>query len=235
MTTTSQTIEQTNQNKVIVPIGEDSRFVYKNQDELRLAARWAMVQKLAPKQLVDEGVEAVMTAIAMCHERNLPYSAMQKMFYYKGNITVYGTLFMAMAENHPQYGEKVEFWIDKEYKKVCLENKNFGEEWAAVVGVKRKDWQDFTYTHFTIEEAKLAQLYPATKWDKETRQKVNSPDSPWNKYTKDMLMWKARVRAYKACYAESFEGLECYEDVKEALESRDVTPRDTAKLLNEVI
>lgn len=223
MTTTSSTVEQPQQQKILVPMDNESRFIYKNQDDLKLAARWAMVQKLAPKQLIDEGVEAVMTAISMCHERNLPYSAMQKMFYYKGNITVYGTLFMAMAENHPQYGEKVEFWIDKEYKKVCLENKNFGQEWAAVVGVKRKDWQDFTYTHFTLDDARSAKLYPA------------SEHSPWVKYTKDMLMWKARVRAYKACYAESFEGLECYEDVKEALESRDVTPRDTAKLLNEVI
>jgi hypothetical protein len=234
MTTTSSEVQEQTQTKVIVPMNDEGRFVYKNQNELNLAARWAIHQKLAPATLIKEGVEAVMTALALCHERNLPYSALQKMFYYKGNITVYGTLFMAMAENHPNYGEKTEFWIDKDYKKICIENKNLGQEWAAVVGVKRKDWKEFTYTHFTLDEAKQAGLYPAMKWD--SGKKVESPDSPWNKYTKDMLMWKARVRAYKSVYSESFEGLECYEDVREVIESRDVTPqRDTAKLLNEVI
>jgi hypothetical protein len=164
---------------------------------------------------------------------------MQYMFYYKGNITLFGIGFSSLAEESPNFGEKREYWVDKDYKKVTLENKNFGQEWAAVVEIKRKDSKEWNSTFFTMDDARKADLYPAQKnvWKNgQVVGKEDSPDSPWNKYTRDMLMWKARVRGYKANFAEALAGVECYEDVREVLEAKDVTPSsNNADELNSII
>lgn len=213
--------------KALVTIDEKTnRFLWKNEQELGSAARLAMQMKLAPAHLIKEGLEAVMTAITVCNNLQISYNALQKMFYYKGNITVFGEVYIGLAQRDSNYGDIREFWIDKDYQEINLKNKNLGKEWAAICGVKPKNATEWSYYHFTMDDATKADLYPATKTKWENNKPVGkepSPDSPWNKYTKDMLMWKARTRAMKAHYSKSLQGIDCYEDVREVIE-RDVTP-----------
>lgn len=214
--------------KPLVFIDEKTnKFLYKNEQELGQAARLVMAMKLAPAHLIKEGIEAVMSAITVCNNLQIGYTAMQKMFYYKGNITVFGEVYIGLAQRDSNYGDVKEFWIDENYQEVNLKNKNLGKEWAAIVGVKPKNATEMSFYHFTIDDAKKADLYPATKtkWvNNKPEGKEPSPDSPWNKYTKDMLMWKARTRAMKAHYSKSLQGIDCYEDIRESIDLRDVTP-----------
>ena len=106
----------------------------------------------------------------------------------------------------------------------------------ALCRVKPKNsdtWSEYT---FSLEEAKKAGLYPAMKWDKDARQKVEAPDSPWNKYTKDMLMHKARKRAIDAHYASAVHGAVYHEDMAEVLEEKEARrPNVTQEVIEDLI
>lgn len=199
--------------ELIVQINGLGAFEFSNQLELANAARLAIQMRLAPDHLKAEGLEAVMSALTICKTFKLPTSCMDDMFYIGGRIAVYGKLFCALAQRNKNFGQIKEFWIDEEYQPICVANKNFGKEWAAVVSVQRKDAETWNEYHFTIDDAKKAGLFPSTR-----------NGSPWNKYTKDMLMHKSRARGYRANYAESITGIDYYEDVAEAFaQARDVT------------
>lgn len=215
-------------NVILVGIGDKGEFDFKNQIELSQSARFSMQMKLVPDHLSKEGVTAVMAAMVFCKQFNLPAKAMNQMAFIKGKLTQFGSLVTGIAETHPAFGEKEEFWIDSEGNRICSDNKNLtARSFAAVCRVKPKTttvWSEYT---FTMNDADQAGLYPPTKWNYVDRQRVGKipdEDSPWLKYTKDMLMHKARARALNANYASVLNGVQYHEDVREVFEERDAEP-----------
>jgi len=155
----------------------------------------------------------------------------------KGRLTIYGELPRAIAEQTKEVEEFRVYVIDSKYNEICLLNKNLDQPaWAGVCEVKRKGraMKQFTYT---IQEAEAAGQYPAMKYDRETKKRVLSPDSPWNKYTKVMLMRKAQALAVKFEFPDAMLGVPIAEydhDVAPDLqEVKDVTPENKADKLNE--
>lgn len=152
----------------------------------------------------------------------------------KGRLTIYGELPRAIAEQTGEVEEFRCFVIDDQYREIGLANKNLESfPYAAVCEVKRKGRSLKQYT-YTLQEAKNAGQYPAMKFDKESRQKVLSPDSPWNKFTKIMLMRKAQAMAVKFEFPDALLGCpisEYEDDIAPDLE-KDVTPPSLADTLN---
>ena len=70
---------------------------------------------------------------------------------------------------------------------------------------ERGEWQTAT---FTVADAKQAGL-----WAGERSKGKSTEDSPWCKYPKDMLRWKALARASKLFAADALAGLEVAEDI----------------------
>ncbi len=201
--------------QIEVSIGSSGELDFANQTQLAQSARLLIKMRLAPNHLIEEGIEAVMSALLLCKRRNLPESAMNEMAYVKGKLTCFGTLFSALAERHPKYGEKEEFFLTKEGDRICTDNKNLatGIPWACVIKIKKLGGTIWNEYFFSVDDAKQAKLLTEN----------TKPDSGWIKYTKDLLFHKTKSRALKANYASALEGIEYYEDLKYAPEEKHVS------------
>lgn len=210
--------------QVIVSIGKQGALDFHNQTELASSARLMIKMRMAPDSLSREGLEAVMSALLFIKQFNLPVSAMNELGYVKGKLTVFGSLFTALAERHELYGEKEEFFITKEGDRISSDNKNLvtGVPFAHVMKVKRKDASVWNEYFFSIDDAEKAGLLT----------KNTKPDSGWVKYTKDLLYHKNKNRALKSNYASALNGIIYHEDVAPSLlVEKDVSE---TKNLNEV-
>lgn len=208
--------------EVLVPVNDEGSFSFNNNMELANATTMAIKLRIAPPHLIAEGREAVGAALMFCKQFRLPQKAMGQMAFIKGRIVPFGSLYVALAQRHLDFGDQEEFFIDEKYERIGVENKNpNAAPWAAVIRVQKKNSRFLNETIFSVEDAALAGLLT---------DKTRS-DSTWIKYLKDMLKWKCLTRAYKIAYASTLEGIDCYEDVIEALE-KDVTPIDKAAQLN---
>lgn len=204
----------------------DNKGNYDIQDNtlLGLAAEKCIQTGLAPKTLAEAGIGAVAAALLMCKQFALPQKAMAQMAYIHGRLTVFGTLYTALAQRHPNFGEIKTVFVDEKSEEICLENKNLkADVYACVMQVypKSRDHHQiqarvqFNEYYFTLDDAIAAGLYKEKPTDKEKYK-------PWQKYTKDMLYHKTKARAFSREYASALEGVEMHEDIVEAIS----TPRD---------
>ena len=202
--------------KAVVPM-QEGNFEFRNELELASSARLAMQLNLVPDHLKAAGLEACMAALVTCKQYQLPMRAMNEMGFVKGKLTVYGSLYWALAERHHDYGEHELFYIDAEFNRICVANKNLNVPvWAAVIRVKKKNQEVWNEYYFSIENAKDAKLLSEDR------------SSVWFKYRKDMLMHKVKKRMIDTNYAASVNGLIYHEDALEHLENT-----TDSRLLNE--
>lgn len=128
--------------------------------------------------------------------------ALNNMANIKGQLSIYGELPGALAEQTGEVVEKEVYRINRDGLKISTENKNLDDEvYAGVCVIQRKGRgrKEFTYT---IEEAKHAGQYPAKKRDGQ----INN-DSPWMKWTGLMLMRKAMALAVKFEFPDAVMGV----------------------------
>lgn len=196
---------------------ENGLVQFSNHLELEMAVAYMMGRMVGavPKHLVKEGAAAVRAALVMCHQYRLPQTAMNEMGYIEGKITCFGSLVTALAERHPEYGEKREFFIDEDGEEICSANKNLKKEvWGAVVQIKKKGHTFVNEYTFTTKDAESAGLM----------KKAENATSTWYKYFRDMIMHKARKRGLYSNYSSALNGVLYHEDVVEAMSGyRDVT------------
>lgn len=154
----------------------------------------------------------------------------------KGQLCVFGELPGAIAEQTGQVAEKQVFVVDKNYDRICLENKNLNAEVYAGICVIQRKGREKKEFFYTIDEAKNAGQYPPMKWDKVKQEKIVNNDSPWMNHTKIMLMRKAMNMAVKFEFPDAMLATPIAEydfDVAPDLE-KDVTPENSlARELNQ--
>jgi len=160
----------------------------------------------------------------------------------QGQMTIYGEMPRALAENTREVKEFKIYAIDKDYKEICTTNRNLDSEvYAGVCEVQRigRDKKEFTYS---IDEAKKAGQYPPMKaeWvnNKRTGNMIQNEDSPWSKFTKIMLLRKAQAMAVKFEFPDALAGAPIAEydtdELPDYMPVKDVTPTvDKAALINE--
>ncbi len=216
-------------NEVVLGYNEKGVAKFEDHNQLSQVAALYMQTKLAPDHLIKEGKGAVMSAIAMCRQYQIPDTCMNEMCYIKGKLTTYGKLVTALAERHPEYGDRRDFFITKEGDEICTKNKNIatGKPYCAVIQIKKKGsevWNEYT---FSIDDAIKAKLLN----DKEVSTKEKWQEATWTKYVKDMMWNKANARALGANYASALKGVNYHEDLKEVFENiRDVSPKSNSNL-----
>lgn len=224
--------KEDNKKSIVVSLSHKGFFEFTNQNELKSAAEMMIKTSLAPNHLKKEGYEAVAAALVLCKQYNLPQKAMNQMAFVEGKITCYGSLVTALAERHPEYGERKIFYIDKNCEKISWENKNLNNDvWGCVILNKKKNSQEWNEFSFTRKDAELAGLDKPMRWDKKTNKKVINEHSAWSKYFRDMIFHKCNKRCLEHEYASALEGILYYEDVKEALVEKDVTPKTNTAAL----
>lgn len=147
--------------------------------------------------------------------------AMNNIAEIKGQLSIYGELPGALAEQTKEVEEKHVYVIDPDYRKICVENKNLDAPlYAGVCDIKRKgrERKQFTYT---LDEARHAGQYPAKKRDGSVNE-----DSPWMKFTKIMLMRKAMAMAINFEFPDAKAGVPIAEYDFDVLPERDVSPKN---------
>lgn len=161
-----------------------------------------------------------------------------------GQMSIFGELPGALAEQTGEVEEKHVYCIDTDFNKICLENKNLdAEPYAGVCIIRRKgrEKKEFTYT---INEAKKAGQYPPMKKEynestkRPTGRLIPNPDSPWEKFTKLMLERKAMNIAVRFEFPDAVVGVPItetdFDQAPDLVEERDVTSEDNADKFNKM-
>ena len=132
--------------------------------------------------------QAIITAIQMGAELGLkPMASLKAIGVINGRAALYGDGLVGVVLSKGQLEDLEE----------RFEGAN--DDLTAIVTVKRKGVASPRICTFSVADAKKAGL-----WGKDT----------WSKYPKDMLMHKARARAFKL-FADILCGLPVYEDIRE--------------------
>lgn len=191
-------------------------------DEGKFAAttvegQYRIAQAFHKSGLVPRGfdsAEKVMVGMQFARELGLePLSGLRNIAVVNGMPSLWGELPLKLAYQTREIKHIEEFVIDKNYTKICLENKNLDvEPWAGVCRLRRGELP-MVETTFTIDEARRAGLL--------------EKKSPWQTYPKIMLMRRARSQALKIAFPDAIGGAPIAEYdfnyVPTSDEARDVT------------
>ena len=206
----------------LIPVNEDQRISPK--DHKQLGSLIETIAKGGGFPTVFDNQEKRIAAFNMARALmgDQWQLCLNHMYYIKGKLSIFGELPRAIAERTGEVAEFMVYCLDKNYVKICTENKNINAEpWAGVCIVQRKgrEKQEFTYT---LDEATKAGQYPAKKSNGET-----NPDSPWMKFTKIMLYRKAQALAVKFEFPDALLGVEIAEydhgEAPDLIPMKDVT------------
>ncbi len=195
------------------------------EGQYRLAKCFVM-SKMVPRAF--DTPEKVLTAMQYSYELGLkPLTGMRQIAIINGIPSIYGDLPLAMVESSGLLEDIEEYLFDKDYKKICLENKNLDVNiFGAFCRVKRKN-RSATEKVFTIDDAVYAKLLnPDGKSNREC----------WAKYPKLMLKYRARSMALKDSFSDVLSGIAIAEYDYNSLGNEDIKEIDQEKedLLDEV-
>lgn len=205
-----ENINTDNAKSILVKFNPDGLVSFSDQTELANAAKTLIMMNLAPDHLKKEGFQAVMAALTLCRQHNLPYSSLNEIASIKGKLGVYGSLLTALAQRDPNYGEIKVMYADKDMNVISLANKNLNAEvYACVIHYKKKTDSDFHEYYFTKDEAQKAGLLG---------------NQTYTKYLKDMLYHKAKIRLLKTEHPMFLNGVESAELLQYEAQVKDVSP-----------
>lgn len=199
-----------------VAADDRGRLIGKTMDEHMRLANMYMRDKILPSAFdsLAKVMAGMQFAYALGYE---PVVAMRQMYFCNGVLTAFGDLPLGVVEKSGLLAEHEEFLVDREYNRICFENKNLtAEPWAGVCRTKRKGRATWMETYFTIDQARTAGLLKNT----------------WTKYPGDMLTYRARSRNLKSNFPDALGGLAIAEfDFNEMPEARDVSePKEESRI-----
>ena len=116
--------------------------------------------------------------------------AINNMYFVKGRVGIWGDLPMAIVQNSGKLEFIEEFFIDKDYKKISLDNKNLQEPpICAVCRVKRKG-HEIKEFYLTLKDLALSGNYS----EKDASFRGRGDMKIWNNYPK--IMWAKRLKRW---------------------------------------
>lgn len=139
-----------------------------------------------------------------------PQRAISRMMYVNDRLELWGELPKALAEGTAELEDFELFVCDKEYNRICFENKNLHQDpYAAVCRIKRKGRSRNEY-FFTADEAEKAGLL--------------KKKGTWQDYAKVMLCWRAQGIGLKFEFGDASMGASISElPITEAHSEREVS------------
>lgn len=159
---------------------------------------WRLAQVMAASGLMPKGlqsIQAVFVAVQMGLEIGLsPMQAVQNIAVINGRPSIWGDAGLGLIRGSGLLEEFKE-WHEGE-----------GENLTYFCQVKRKDEADLAVGQFSMADAKTAGLIPA------------DPFSPWTKYPKRMLQWRARSWPLRDKFTDVLKGLRLAEEIMDLKE-----------------
>lgn len=158
-----------------------------------------MIQaKALPKHLTT--VSEVISAWNYAAQLKLPpQPSLRNIAIIQGTPSLFGDLPLALVQRHPDYMYYEEFTFDKDYNKICFENKNLDAEiFGGTVFLQRKGMEKPQSFSFTMNDAQRAGLL--------------GRNGPWKTYPQVMITRRARILAIRALFADALSGASIAED-----------------------
>lgn len=131
-----------------------------------------------------------------------PMSSLQNISNINGKPSIYGKLGTALLLAQPDLVDIEECFEGEQYSD--KQKKEWNDGYTAVCVVTRKGMKP-KRGEFSVEDAKRAGIWGA---------------NVHKSYPKDMLMWRARWRAYDKAYADVFMGVSPAEIMKDVIEGK---------------
>jgi hypothetical protein len=111
----------------------------------------------------------------------------------EGVPSLFGDLPLSMAQRHKDYVYHEEYCFDKDFKKICFENKNLDDPiYGAVCFIMRKGMNSPESFSFTRADADRAGLIKRAK-----------QGMPWQSYPQVMFIRRARSMALKSKFTDA--------------------------------
>lgn len=156
----------------------------------------AYASSLMSKGLISETYKnpsQVVLAIQQCKVMGIdPIVGLRQSYVIGGKPAFFGDLPLAVVQKSGYLEMIEEFFVDDKLEKICFDNKNITSNvYAAFCRVKRFGDSSVLESFFTVDEAAKAGLFK---------------NQTWNKYTKDLLMYRTRGRALRAKFPDCLAG-----------------------------
>lgn len=156
----------------------------------------AYASSLISKGLISSTFKSpghVVLAIQQCKVMGIdPIVGLAQSYVINGKVCFFGDLPLAVVQKSGHLEMIEEFFVDDKLEKICFENKNIKSlVYGAFCRVKRFGDVSIFESFFTVDEATHAGLFK---------------NATWNKYTKDMLMYRTRGRALRAKFPDCLAG-----------------------------
>lgn len=181
-------------SKSVIPIKGGMASPTDIDGQYRLAVMYHK-SKLLPARFTTP--EQILTAMhfAMEHFPTTALTALRQIAVIEGTPTMFGDLPLAKVMGTGTMAFKNEYFVDKNWKPISIENGNMNEELFAAVCETGRRMGDFINKHttsFSLDDAKRAGLLGR---------------GTWTKYPKDMLRYKARGRNLKDQFPDALNGV----------------------------
>ncbi len=184
-----------------------------------LDKQMAFANSLINKGLVSETyknpsqlVLAIQTCLALGVD---PTMGLKWSYVIGGKPAFFGDFPLMMVQKSNLLEMIEEFFVNDKFEKICFENKNLKDKaYAAICRVKRRGDSAILESFFTVDEAAVAGLFK---------------NQTWNKYTKDMLMYRTRGRCLRGKFPDALGGLEIAEFI-EGVDTKETEKERAGKL-----
>lgn len=208
----------------VIETNEAQGLDLKDQGQLVRFIGQMIKAKALPKHLSTEA--EVLSAWNYAAQLRLPPQvSLKNIAVINGSPSLFGDLPLALVQRHPDFVSYEEFCIDKDYKKICWEEKNLDSEiFGGVVIFQRKGSPKQSFS-FTIADANRAGLISKA-----------GNGMPWRSYPQVMVVRRARITGIRALFADALTGASIAEDFGHAPDlEKDVTPVTTKINLDEIL
>lgn len=184
-----------------IPINKDGTLALRDNGDLLRYCKVMVAGNGVPSRF--DTPEKLFAALMLTRSLKLPDVAVRQVADIKGTPSIFGDLPLALVQRSGKMLKFEEYWFDKKYQIISFKNKNLDAEvWGAVCIVQRDGDEETKDFSFTMDDAKAAKLYPP-----KDRHGNDAFDSPWYKYTKMMLRYRARSIAFKSVFADIISGV----------------------------
>lgn len=222
----SQKNEETRRPETnLIPIDSDGRVMARNNSELLRYCGALVAGDGVPKRF--DSPQKLFAALMFVRDLKLPDTSIRQVANIHGTMAAFGDLPLALVQRTKELSFFQEQWFDEKYEVINFEKRNLHlEPWGAVCFASRGPENNIQSFSFTLADAKKAGLFPANVL------------TPWHKYTRLMLRYKARSIALKSLFADSINGLAIAEydfDMHEPDGIKDVTPEGKVSALQNKI
>lgn len=205
---------------MLIELDEHGVVRAKNHSELMRIMGAKIAGGLVPKQF--DTVQKLFSAIQFVRELGLPDPSIRQVAMIHGSPSLWGDLPLALVQKTGKLKHFKEIWFDTDYNLISFENKNLHlPPFGAICWIQREGFEIEQFA-FTMPEAEKAGLYPSNS------------NSPWTKYTKVMLRYRARSLALKSTFPDALNGVAIAEYDSNTLPDQADPPQQEGTVMKDV-